>query len=278
MIHSTFFREKASGRQRRWGVILKNLLKKLLKLLTMRVTLVGVSILVQAVFLAIVILSFGSYFVYFYALSLVISLIVVLIIVNGQSNPAYKIAWIVPILLFPVFGGLFYLLLGGNHMGRWSRQKMQSVQRQMANSLRNNDPLIQRVKTRAPSAAGLMRYVQKYAYCPPCENTHTKYFALGELAFENMKAQLRKAQHYIFLEYFIVEDGKMWGEILEILRQKAAQGVDVRLIYDDLGCVMTLPYRYDLTLEQMGIRCCVFNPFLPVLNSHFNHQIGRAHV
>ena len=60
---------------------------------------------------------------------------------------------------------------------------------------------------------------------------------------ENMKAQLRKAQHYIFLEYFIVEDGKMWGEILEILRQKAAQGVDVRLIYDDLGCVMTLPYR-----------------------------------
>ena len=123
MIHSTFFREKASGRQRRWGVILKNLLKKLLKLLTMRVTLVGVSILVQAVFLAIVILSFGSYFVYFYALSLVISLIVVLIIVNGQSNPAYKIAWIVPILLFPVFGGLFYLLLGGNHMGRWSRRE-----------------------------------------------------------------------------------------------------------------------------------------------------------
>ena len=94
----------------------------------MRVTLVGVSILVQAVFLAIVVMSFGSYFVYFYALSLVISLIVVLIIVNGQSNPAYKIAWIVPILLFPVFGGLFYLLLGGNHMGRWSRQKMQSVQ------------------------------------------------------------------------------------------------------------------------------------------------------
>ena len=275
MIHSTFFREKASGRQRRWGVILKNLLKKLLKLLTMRVTLVGVSILVQAVFLAIILVSFGSYFVYFYALSLVISLIVVLIIVNGDSNPAYKIAWIIPILLFPVFGGLFYLLLGGNHMGRWSRQKMQSVQRQMANSLRNNDPLIQRVKTRAPSAAGLMRYVQKYAYCPPCENTHTKYFALGELAFENMKAQLRKAQHYIFLEYFIVEDGKMWGEILEILRQKAAQGVDVRMIYDDLGCVMTLPYRYDLTLEQMGIRCCVFNPFLPVLNSHFNHRDHR---
>lgn len=159
--------------QRRWGIILKKLLKKLLKLLTMRVTLVGVSILAQAVFLAVILLSFGSYFVYFYALSLVFSLIVVLIIVNGPSNPAYKIAWIVPILLFPVFGGLFYLLLGGNHMGRWSRQKMQSVQRQMANSLRDNDPVIQRVKLRAPSAAGLMRYVQKYAYCPPPAKTPT---------------------------------------------------------------------------------------------------------
>ncbi len=241
----------------------------------MRVTLVGISILIQAAILMSVVLEFGNYFVYFYAISLLFSLLVVLGIVNGASNPAYKIAWIVPILLFPIFGGLFYLLLGGNHMGRWSRRKMQSVQRQMANNLRRNDKLIDQTQQTSPSAAGLMRYVQQYAYCPPWQNTKTKYYPLGELAFEDMKARMREAENYIFLEYFIVEDGKMWGEMLDILKEKAAQGVDVRMIYDDLGCVLTLPHHYDRQLEQMGVRCCVFNPFKPVLSSHFNHRDHR---
>lgn len=241
----------------------------------MRVTLVGISIVIQAAILIAVILEFGNYFVYFYAASLIFSLLVVLGIVNGASNPAYKIAWIVPILLFPIFGGLFYLLLGGNHMGRWSRRKMQSVQRQMANNLKSNDALIDQTQQIAPSAAGLMRYVQQYAYCPPWQNTKTKYYPLGELAFEDMKAQMRKAEKYIFLEYFIVEEGKMWNEMLEILKEKAAQGVDVRMIYDDLGCVLTLPHHYDQQLERMGVKCCVFNPFKPVLSSHFNHRDHR---
>lgn len=249
--------------------------KKLFKFLTHRVTLVGVSILLQALILILSILEFRNYFVYFYALSMLLSLAIVLGLVNGNSNPGYKIAWIVPILLFPIFGGVFYLLLGGNHMSKRAKRKMQNIQRQTANTLRDNDALIQRVKPHSPSAAGLMRYVQKYAYCPPWENTATKYYALGELAFADMKAELRRAKRYIFLEYFIVEHGTMWDEILEILRQKVAEGVDVRMIYDDLGCVMTLPYRYDRQLEAMGIKCCVFNPFMPVLNSHFNHRDHR---
>ena len=170
----------------------------------MRVTLVGISILIQAAILMAVIVEFGNYFVYFYAVSLIFSLFVVLAIVNGASNPAYKIAWIVPILLFPIFGGLFYLLLGGNHMGRWSRRKMQSVQRQMANNLKSNDALIDQTQQIAPAAAGLMRYVQQCAYCPPWQNTRTKYYSLGELAFEDMKTRMREAKKYIFLEYFIV--------------------------------------------------------------------------
>lgn len=249
--------------------------KKLVKFLTMRVTLVGISIVIQAAILMAVILEFGNYFVYFYAASLLLSLVVVLGLVNSPSNPAYKIAWIIPILLLPIFGGLFYLLLGGNHMGRWSRKKLQGVQRHMANHLQENNKLIDQVRPTAPSAAGLMHYVQQYAYCPPRQNTATKYYPLGELAFEEMKAQLRKAERYIFLEYFIVEPGKMWNEILDILKEKAAQGVEVRMIYDDLGCVMTLPHHYDQQLEQMGIQCCVFNPFKPVLSSHFNHRDHR---
>ena len=90
-----------------------------------------------------------------------------------------------------------------------------------------------------------------------------------------MVEELKKAKHYIFLEYFIIQEGKMWNTILDILRQKAAEGVDVRVIYDDMGCIMILPTGYDRTLEQMGIKCRIFNPFVPILSSRFNTRDHR---
>ena len=91
-----------------------------------------------------------------------------------------------------------------------------------------------------------------------------------------MVEELKKAKHYIFLEYFIIQEGKMWNTILDILRQKAAEGVDVRVIYDDMGCIMILPTGYDKTLEQMGIKCRIFNPFVPILSSRFNTPATTA--
>ena len=90
-----------------------------------------------------------------------------------------------------------------------------------------------------------------------------------------MLEELEKAEHYIFLEYFIIEEGQMWDPILEILRRKAAQGVDVRVLYDDLGCIFKLPDGYDKLLESYGIRACVFNPFIPVLNLRMNNRDHR---
>lgn len=93
--------------------------------------------------------------------------------------------------------------------------------------------------------------------------------------FERLLQELKKAERYIFLEYFIIEKGVMWDSILEILVEKAKQGVDVRVIYDDVGCLLTLPYNYDKQLSKMGIKCCVFNPFVPILSSHMNNRDHR---
>jgi len=254
---------------------LKKYLKRVFQLITHRSVLVSVSLLLQVAVLIAVTTRFSRYFIYFYAFSIVISLAVVLWLMNSNYNPAFKIAWIVPILLFPIFGGIFYLLLGGNRLSRKTKRRMLGIQRKTACTLPSNDHLINRIAHKDPYGAQTLHYIQKYAYSAPCENSWSKYYALGDLAFPDMLDALRRAEHYIFLEYFIIGDGVMWNSILEILKEKVRMGVDVRVIYDDFGCLMTLPHDYSAQLKKLGIRCHVFNPLLPFLSLHYNNRDHR---
>ncbi|MGI5891886.1 MAG: cardiolipin synthase, partial [Bacillota bacterium] len=110
------------------------------------------------------------------------------------------------------------------------------------------------------NAAQQANYISLCSAFPVYKKTQTTYFKSGQELFESLKQELNKAKHYIFMEYFILEEGLMWNSILEILAQKAKDGLDVRLIYDDAGCIKTLPYKYNEKLEEMGIKCRVFNP------------------
>ena len=220
-------------------------IKKLIGLLFHRVVLVGLAIAVQLALLILMMVKFQEYFVYFYAFCTVLSLAVVLLIVNGRSNPGYKIAWIIPVLLVPVFGGLFYLIFGGKRLRASTKRKMRRVEREMRASLPARADTIAEIRQENEEAANQARYIQDYAYCPVYSNTFTEYLPLGEVKFARMQEELKKARHYIFLEYFIVQSGVMWDTILEILVQKVTEGVEVRMIYDDMGCIMTLPAHYD---------------------------------
>ena len=250
-------------------------MRKLLKFLRHRVVLVGIFIAIQAILLIEMILRFNDYFAYFYIFCLLLSAVVVLHIINNKSNPGYKIAWIILILLFPIFGGLFYVMFGKNKLSKRQREKMSSIELKITNLLKPEEQVIDKLKEESQTAAAQSRYILNYALCPPYENTYTEYFPLGELAFERMKEELKQAKHYIFMEYFIIQEGIMWDSLLEILEEKAKEGVDVRLIYDDLGCILTLPYGYNKKLEKMGIKCCVFNPFIPILSFRFNNRDHR---
>ncbi len=249
-------------------------MKKILRFITLRVVITALLIVLQALLLFGFIWKLDNYFVYFYAGSVLLSLLITLGIINSKSNPAYKIAWLIPILLFPVFGGLVYLLFGSDRTGRYLRKKLQGIGTEMDNVI-GEAHRRSGAEQLPPDAANQSRYISHCAYCPPYQNTTTEYLPLGEVKFERMVEELKKAKHYIFLEYFIIQEGKMWNTILDILRQKAAEGVDVRVIYDDMGCIMILPTGYDKTLEQMGIKCRIFNPFVPILSSRFNTRDHR---
>ena len=249
-------------------------MKKILRFITQRVVITALLIVLQVLLLFGFIWKLDNYFVYFYAGSVLLSLLITLGIINSKSNPAYKIAWLIPILLFPVFGGLVYLLFGSDRTGRYLRKKLQGIGTEMDNVI-GEAYRRSGAEQLPPDAANQSRYISHCAYCPPYQNTTTEYLPLGEVKFERMVEELKKAKHYIFLEYFIIQEGKMWNTILDILRQKAAEGVDVRVIYDDMGCIMILPTGYDKTLEQMGIKCRIFNPFVPILSSRFNTRDHR---
>ena len=251
-------------------------MKKLVNLLFHRLVLVGAAILIQISILLVMILRFSEYFIPSYFFCIFLSVIAVLWIISNGSNPAYKIAWLVPILAVPVFGGLMYLLFGGNRLSTRTRQRLSGEERRAREAMCCDDNrCAQWLSALDRNAALHSHYIQQAAGCPVRGNTAVEYFQLGELKFARLLEELKKAEHYIFVEYFIIEEGQCWNAVLEILEEKARSGVDVRVLYDDIGCMFTLPRDYCKTLEEKEIACSVFNPFIPILSSRLNNRDHR---
>lgn len=254
-------------------------MKKLLKIMFSRAFIVCFMLAAQLALLGVFTYVLDGRYIYMQVFLIILRFIAVLKIINNKSNPAYKIAWLLPIVVVPVIGGIFYLVLGGNKPSRSKHKKVNRIEWQMRQSLpppKDYEPILRSVSAENMDAALQSRYIATSSFCPPYINTETEYLPSGEIKFQCIKEELRKAKHYIFLEYFIIEEGTMWNEILEILREKAANGVDVRLIYDDFGCInKKLPRHYDRVLKKMGIKCCVFNPFRPFLSAVVNNRDHR---
>lgn len=250
-------------------------MRRILKFMTHRVFHVGISLAVQLGVILVMLLRFNEYYREFNIICSVLSLIIVIRIVGDRSNPAYKIAWILPIMLFPIFGWLLYLLFGGNRLSKRTRRKMQSMVEMMQEELGDACNAESFAQKAGEDAGNMARYLENTACCPVFGNTESKYFPSGEAQWESMLDAIRGAQRYIFLEFFIIEPGIMWDTMLEILEEKAAAGVDVRVMYDDIGCVFTLPRCYPGILRAKGIKCIVFNRFIPVLSVRMNNRDHR---
>ena len=141
--------------------------------------------------------------------------------------------------------------------------------------LRDRPQTRQKLEALDPSASNQSRYISDVSRFPVHENTTAEYFQVGDDMFPVLVRELKQAKKYIFIEYFIINDGVMWQTILNILEKKAAEGVDVRLIYDGFGCLTTLPHKYYEELQKKGIKCQVFNPFRPILNIIQNNRDHR---
>lgn len=205
----------------------------------------------------------------------VLSVLVCLYIVSRGGTGGYKLIWIFVILLFPVFGGLLYLLFAfQGDTRKFARQAAKTEAKAkglLAFPGTSQDALLDAM----PDRAAQVGYLQNYAGFPVYSDTETFYLSPGEAKYETLMEQLNQAERYIFLEYFIIQEGVMWDSILEVLKDKVVQGVKVRVLYDDLGCFLKLPKDYDLNLRKLGIECQVFNPFKPVLTAMQNNRDHR---
>ncbi len=250
-------------------------LAKLGKFFVSRVFIVGVLIALQLVVLAFAIWKLGEYFIYVYILFIMISLVAVLHVVNKKYNPSYKLAWVIPILTFPIFGGLFYMYMGVNRSSKKFRLESNDIIRKSIKTLPRNEGVLKRLAAQNKGVASQASYIKNHVGYPIYEHTKTHYFAIGEAYFEALLQDIQKAEHFIFMEYFIIQEGLMWQAILSILEQKVQEGIDVRLLYDDVGTIQTLPYRYEEKLKAKGIKVAVFNEAKPRLSLKMNNRDHR---
>ena len=255
------------------------LLKKgrhgLMRMVFSRAGLIALFLLLQA---ALLVAFFGylrDYIPHYYTIMTVFSVVMALLVLNGPHDPTAIITWILVIAVLPAFGASLYFYTQsdvGHRMLKDRSAKMISATRGM---IPQNRETWSHFLVQAPDAVGLNRYVNRTGCFPVYENCDVRYFPLGDAMFPELLRQLEAAEQFIFLEFFIVDEGVMWGKVLEILARKASQGVDVRLIYDGTCEFFTLPRNYPRRLAELGIQCKPFAPIMPFVSTHYNYRDHR---
>ena len=219
---------------------------------------------------------FGGLLPHYFGGSVAMSAFMVVYILNSEMDNSAKITWMVTIAILPVVGVPLFFYVKSN-IGHNALKKRVTHLTEEARGLQPQ-PLAaaQELAEADPGAASLARYLHgKGGGFSVYRNTEVTYFPGGEAKFEELLRQLEKAEKYIFLEYFIIDEGLMWGKILEVLARKAAEGVDVRVMYDGTCEFTTLPRDYPKRLERLGIACKVFSPLMPFVSTHYNYRDHR---
>ena len=219
---------------------------------------------------------FGGLLPHYFGGSVAMSAFMVVYILNSEMDNSAKITWMVTIAILPVVGVPLFFYVKSN-IGHNALKKRVTHLTEEARGFQPQ-PLAaaQELAEADPGAASLARYLHgKGGGFSVYRNTEVTYFPGGEAKFEELLRQLEKAEKYIFLEYFIIDEGLMWGKILEVLARKAAEGVDVRVMYDGTCEFSTLPRDYPKRLEALGIQCKVFSPVTPFVSTHYNYRDHR---
>ena len=240
-----------------------------------RTGLVALLFLLQAGLLIAVMVWFQEWQAHVLGGSAVLTMAAVLVVLNSGLDPTAKLTWMVVMVAAPVFGALFYWYTRRDVGHRLLKEVMARRQRESRGLIDQDPGILEALREREPGAAGMARYVRRSGCFPVYGGTAVTYFPLGEDFFHRLLAELEKAEKFIFMEYFILDDGEMWDAVLDILRRKAAAGVDVRVMYDGTCEFALLPRDYKKTLEKLGIRCQVFAPLEPFVSTHYNYRDHR---
>ena len=218
---------------------------------------------------------FGEFLPHIFGGTVLFTFIMVVCLLNSAMNPSAKITWLIVIMLVPVFGVLLFAYTQSDIGHRALKQRVNHIITDTKERIPQSEDTMKRLSVENKGVATLAHYMHRSGCHPVYENTSVTYFPLGEDKFAEMLKQLESAKHFIFMEYFIVDEGVMWGQILEILAKKAAEGVDVRVMYDGTCEFALLPHDYPKRLRALGIQCKIFAPVSPFVSTHYNYRDHR---
>ncbi|MBR6708339.1 MAG: PLDc N-terminal domain-containing protein, partial [Clostridia bacterium] len=232
------------------------------------------ALLIQILLLIYMHLTSIAQFRFLYLFSMGISVLSVLFIITRQKESAYKLPWIMLIAMMPAFGGLLFVFVHAQSSTKRLTRRFDEVNRILAPYCPQNEAVADRYAEVIRAESQRSHYLTRHGY-PIYAAEAVEFLPSGEDMFARLCEELRRAEHFIFMEYFIVAAGEMWDEIHAILLERVAAGVEVRLIYDDMGSFFRQPYRYDRTLCAEGIDTILFNPFRPAVSALQNNRDHR---
>lgn len=211
----------------------------------------------------------------FYVFFLGVSAVVVVYIYNAPGNPDLKLSWMLPIAIFPVFGAIFYMTIVIQPGTTVLYERLMELAQNTKKHVLPREDTRDRLRTESPHMGQLAHYLEKCDNSPVYDSTQVKYYSLGDAQFVDMVEELKQAERFIFMEFFIVSGGRMLGTVLDILKEKAKQGVEVRFLCDGTNVLWNLPSFFSDMMEAEGIRCKMFAPIRPIFSPHYNNRDHR---
>lgn len=249
--------------------------KGIISMVFSRFGIVLVLLALQILVLLGLFLKFSQLAPHYYIISAVFYIFMITVIVNSDHDASSKITWLTIMAFLPIFGALLYIYTTVDIGHRVLKKRVTHILKNTKNKITQDKSVINKAEEICPDVADLNYYLNKSGRFPLYENTDVTYYPIGEKMFQSMLIELNKAKDFIFMEYFIVDDGYMWDNILEVLIKKAKEGVDVRVMYDGTCEFALLPRTYPSSLEKLGIHCKVFSPVSPFISTHYNYRDHR---
>lgn len=257
---------------------MKNFIKGLAKIVFSRMLIIFLMILIQIFVLLVSFMRFGSYMHFISEAVSIISVLLIVHIINKDEPTEFKLTWCIMICVVPVLGALIYLFVTCNVGGIGLRKAYRRSEAESAHLLTTSPETMAKLQEYPAALRGFAHYLEKKENYPAYHNTDAVYYATGEDKLEALVEELKKAKKYIFLEYFILYKGAMWDAVLEVLKQKVKEGVEVRVMYDGMCAILELPYRYPKELAKYGIKAKMFAPIRPFLSTNQNNRDHRKIV
>ena len=249
--------------------------KGILSLIFSRFFFIAVLLVLEVLVLLTPLIFLRDYLPHFVAVQGVFVIFMMVYLFNCKMDSTAKLTWMFIIAILPLPGALMLLFIRTNAGNRLVKQRVEKMIADTKEMIPQDPAVMETLRTEDKCTDDLVTYLNRSGCFPAFANTEATYFPSGEAKFAAMLEELAKAEKYIYMEYFIIEEGYMWGSILKILAEKAKAGVDVRVMYDGMCEMSTLPVGYWKLLEAEGIKAKAFSPIVPLISSHYNYRDHR---